>query len=110
MKKKREASPKAFFLNEQHTTHTTKAATRTARILPKKEPEKLTRDDFRSLLGEGFHTAFRKALDSPESAQIWKLIDVMPHREWSAILGFVLSGFPDGAFLVYGKRQRKRQP
>lgn len=40
-------------------------------------------------LGEGFHTAFRKASDSPEATQIWDLISNMPAHEWHAILEFV---------------------
>jgi len=41
------------------------------------------------MLGEGLHTAFRKASDTPQSFQIWKLIQGMPDKEWRAILDFV---------------------
>ena len=55
--------------------------------------EKLSEDKryqvFRSMLAEGFHTAFRKASDCDEAWQIWKLIQKMPPREWGRIIDFV---------------------
>jgi hypothetical protein len=44
----------------------------------------------RSMIAEGFHTAFRKATDSMEGAIAWKAIRDMDHEEWSAILDFVV--------------------
>jgi len=52
----------------------------------------LTEESLRSALGEGMHTAFRKAGDSARSHQIWKLINDMPGDEWAAIVDFVASG------------------
>jgi len=49
----------------------------------------VTEEDIRSMIGEGFHTAFRKAVDSPESVVIHKLIKDMDPQEWSAIVSFV---------------------
>jgi hypothetical protein len=46
--------------------------------------------DLCSFLGEGFHTAFRKAYpDGPLSHEIWKLIARMPRDQWHAVLDFV---------------------
>lgn len=45
-----------------------------------------------SLLGEGFHTALRKASDHPSAWQAWKAVEGMPPEEWDAILRFVLGG------------------
>lgn len=40
-------------------------------------------------LGEGLHTAFRKASDSDEANEIHRLIRDMDPGEWDAILEFV---------------------
>lgn len=49
----------------------------------------VTDADIRSMLAEGFHTAFRKAIDHPYATVIHKLITDLPGEEWSAILDFV---------------------
>ena len=49
----------------------------------------VTKDELRSFLGEGFHTAFRKAADSDEANTIWHLIQKMDPDEWHAVLDFV---------------------
>jgi hypothetical protein len=46
-------------------------------------------DTFCSLLGEGFHTAFRKASDSPESVTIWNAIARMDREDWMNVIEFV---------------------
>lgn len=40
-------------------------------------------------LGEGIHTAFRKATDCEQAHPIWKLIQEMPAEDWTAVLKFV---------------------
>src|SRR5215472_3629895 len=50
----------------------------------------ITYEDFRSMFGEGTHTAFRKAVDSGYAWAVWVLISKMAHREWSAIISFVV--------------------
>lgn len=48
---------------------------------------------FTSMLSEGFHTAFRKAVPNSDTAhKIWTLINDMPDDEWNAIIDFVVSG------------------
>jgi hypothetical protein len=49
----------------------------------------VTGSDIHSMLAEGFHTAFRKATDSMESAIAWKAIRDMEDGEYSAIIDFV---------------------
>lgn len=49
-------------------------------------------DDLRAALGEGFHTAFRKAADSAEATVIHRLIGDMQPEEWSAVIDFVTNG------------------
>jgi hypothetical protein len=67
---------------------------------------RLSRDDALSLLGEGFHTATRKAGDGPSSTQLWRTIDEMPIDEWEAILNFVLDGMEySGIHLVRKKSE-----
>lgn len=43
---------------------------------------------FRSLLAEGFHTAFRKAVDHPYAVVIHLLIRELRGQEWGAVLDF----------------------
>lgn len=59
----------------------------------------IDRDTLRSLLGEGFHTAFRKAVDTATAAQIHRLIAGMPLEHWEAVLSFVADGFPSEVFV-----------
>lgn len=47
------------------------------------------KEDIKSLLGEGFHTAFRKAVDGHQSAKIHDLITEMPNLEWANVIDFV---------------------
>jgi hypothetical protein len=49
----------------------------------------MNRDEFIELLGEAFHTAFRKAADCSQAMKIHQLIDEMPERDWTAVLEFV---------------------
>lgn len=53
----------------------------------------MKKSEFISLLGEGFHTAFRK-IPVKNSYEIHKLIQEMPDDDWVAILDFVCSGLP----------------
>ena len=46
----------------------------------------------RSLLAEGFHTAFRKASQHKLSSQIHSLIGDLPQREWGEVIEFVAYG------------------
>ena len=59
-------------------------------------PSGVTDDDIRSQLGEGFHTAFRKAVDDPQAIVIHTLIDKLRddtdchgRSSWSAVISFV---------------------
>ena len=56
----------------------------------------ISKSDLRSMIGEGFHTAFRKGTDCPEAMQIHRLISDMAGDEWRNVLDFVMSGFDDG--------------
>lgn len=48
--------------------------------------------DLRSLIAEGFHTAFRKASDHSAAHTIWMAIRKLPDDEWSQIIDFVAEG------------------
>jgi hypothetical protein len=48
----------------------------------------VTDSDIRSMLAEGFHTAFRKAVDSPLATVIRKLIRDMEPGEYGAVIDF----------------------
>lgn len=60
--------------------------------------EVLSRADFIDVLGEAFHTAFRKASNSDEGASIYRLIDALPEDDWARVLGFVADSL-DGAVM-----------
>lgn len=47
-------------------------------------------------LGEGFHTAFRKATEDPQAHRIWDLISKMDGSEWHAVLMFVAEPLVSG--------------
>lgn len=50
----------------------------------------LTDTDIRSMLAEGFHTAFRKAVDHPYAVVIRHLIKDLPPEDWTAVLDFAI--------------------
>lgn len=49
----------------------------------------VTDGEIRSMISEGFPTAFRKAIDTPEAGWIHKLIREMDPADWSAVIDFV---------------------
>lgn len=55
------------------------------------EPEVL-----RGMLGEGFHTAFRKATDAPLAMPIHRLLSELDPDDWGAVLSFVMDGLAHG--------------
>lgn len=75
----------------------------TTRSSETKVAVKINREDFRSVIGEGFHTAFRKGTDAPQSSKIWNLIKEMDDEEWSAVVAFVADPIAD--FLEAGHLQ-----
>lgn len=54
------------------------------------------KDFIRSMLAEGFHTAFRKAVNSPRADQIWDLIKAMPSDQWGSVISFVAEPLIEG--------------
>lgn len=50
------------------------------------------RNELMSLLGEGFHTAFRKATSHERAYPIWTDIRKLPTDEWGSVLDFVMGG------------------
>lgn len=57
----------------------------------------MTVAELRSLLGEGFHTAFRKATDDPLAFPIHRLIQQLGDGEFTAVLEFVIEGLESSA-------------
>jgi hypothetical protein len=53
---------------------------------------RVSRKDLKSILGEGFHSGFRKAIDCDGAHEIWVLISKLPDEEWDSILEWVLYG------------------
>ncbi len=49
----------------------------------------VTYSELRSMLGEGFHTAFRKAIDGPGAMPIHHLISDMDDEDWGRVISFV---------------------
>jgi hypothetical protein len=50
-------------------------------------------ETLRSMLGEGFHTAFRKATECEQAMPIHRLIGEMPDGEWSRVIDWLVDGF-----------------
>ena len=46
-------------------------------------PERI--EAIRVVMGESFHSALRKATDSPESYRVWKAINAMTDMEWREV-------------------------
>jgi hypothetical protein len=70
------------------------SAYHTERLAPESTVSgEITRDDFTEVLGEAFHTAFRKATNCEQAHPIWTLISQMPSDDWAAVLDFVADGF-----------------
>lgn len=59
------------------------------RLTSQLRPGTWTATDVANYVGEGFHTAFRKAADSAQADRIHKLITDLPSEEWSGIVRFV---------------------
>jgi hypothetical protein len=64
----------------------------------------VTDSDIGSMIAEGFATAWRKAVDSPESVVIWKLIKDMDRKEWGSVIDFVADP------LIAMLREAERRP
>lgn len=47
------------------------------------------REEIKSNMGEGFHTAFRKAIDGHDSHIIWQKINDLPADVWGYAIDFV---------------------
>jgi hypothetical protein len=52
--------------------------------------EALSADDWKSVLGEGIHVAFRKGSDHEKAHEYWELIRDMPNELWDDVLGYVV--------------------
>jgi hypothetical protein len=61
------------------------------------------RDLAMSLLGESFHTAFRKATGAPQSGVIHRAITDMPEPDWEAVLAFVVDGLDSMGYEIIKK-------
>ncbi len=60
------------------------------------------RDELMEFLGEGFHTAFRKAVvDSYRATAVHDHIRNMRSEEWGAVLEFVVGGMELSGVLVW---------
>ena len=46
-------------------------------------PHKISEEDWRSVIGEGIHTGFRKGTDHPQAHDYWKLIEGIPDKLWT---------------------------
>lgn len=53
------------------------------------DDNEITYSELTSMLSEGFHTAFRKAIDGPDAMPIHRLIGNMRPEDWSAVISFV---------------------
>jgi len=49
-------------------------------------------EEARSVLGEGLHTALRRAGSTGHSITAYRAIEAMPEGEWGSILDFVIDG------------------
>jgi len=63
-------------------------------------------EEIKELLGEAFHTAFRKATEWKGSHEIWKLIREMPEEDWGAVIDFV---YDTAIAADYSQAQKERE-
>lgn len=63
--------------------------------------EVVSNDDFKELLGEGFHTAFRKGVEG--YSDIHQSISSMKADDWDAVLEYVVDGFDFMGFQLVHK-------
>lgn len=65
----------------------------------------------KAVLGEGLHTAFRKATDHPYSTVIHKLISEDNYsRDWDSILSFVVDGLDSMGYTITRKDAPPERP
>lgn len=53
---------------------------------------RLSDDDAKAQIGQGFHTGLRKALDSHAAIVAWRAINDLPQEDWDAVLEWVVWG------------------
>ncbi len=53
-------------------------------------PYRVSDEFFESVLGESFHTAFRKGVEGGGSAEIHQMISAMPSEKWGDVLAYVV--------------------
>lgn len=61
----------------------------------------VNRDEARSLIGGGIHTALRKAVGTAESMVVWDAIDALPDDQWSAALNYLIQGLESMGYRLY---------
>lgn len=71
--------------------------------MPVPKPKAVSDEDMRSLLGEGFHTAFRKAIDGPDAMPIHRMISKMDPQDWSAVISWVVWGLKESGVRFHWK-------
>lgn len=58
-------------------------------------------DDARALIGQGIHTALRKAVGTAESMVAWDAIEALPAEQWDAALGYLIDGMASIGVWLY---------
>ncbi len=69
-----------------------------------------TRGCLVSNLGEGLHSGMRKAVDSDQSAALYRIVHTMPDDEWRAIIEWALDGLGPENFVVFRAEQSASKP
>lgn len=65
-------------------------------------PHKISEEDWRSVIGEGIHTGFRKGTDHPQAHDYWKLIEGIPDKLWDDVLAWTVSGLQYMGLIEFG--------
>lgn len=60
-----------------------------------------SREDLKSMFGEGFHTALRKGTEAPGSSEMHRWIANLPEGAWNGIIEFVVWGMEYSKFLTW---------
>jgi hypothetical protein len=60
-----------------------------------------TRQELLSMLGEGFHTGFRKGTDDPAAHEVWLGIRNLPAASWNDVLEFLVWGLEYSGFVTW---------
>lgn len=64
----------------------------------------IDKDEMRSVLAEGFHTAFRKGVDTSAAWKVWKAIDTLPNHEYGTAIEWLVEALDSMGYRFVNQR------